>query len=57
MRRDDGLLRDTDGVAYTEYIVLTVSVSVGVSAALAALGVPLLNLFHYVNLMILLPIP
>lgn len=57
MQRPDDLLTDTGGVAYTEYIVLTVSVSVGVSAALATLGVPLLNLFHYVNLMILLPIP
>ncbi|MDH5492199.1 MAG: hypothetical protein OEY14_09610, partial [Myxococcales bacterium] len=51
------LLRDERGIAYTEYIIVTLMVSLGGAAAIVSLGLPLLELFHYVSSMILLPIP
>jgi hypothetical protein len=51
------LLEETSGAIYVEYIMVTIMVSIGGSAAVVALGLPLLALYRYVNMMVLLPIP
>lgn len=53
----DVLVRDQVGAVYVEYVLLTVLVTLGGAAAVVGLGVPLLNLFRYVEALILLPVP
>ena len=48
---------DTAGSVSVEYVVVLSLVSVGAVAALAALGVPLLNLYLYQQAVLLLPFP
>jgi Flp pilus assembly pilin Flp len=48
---------DDQGLVYTEYLVILTLVSLGVTGALIALGVPLLNLFLYQQAVVLLPFP
>ena len=52
-----GIPTDTAGSVTVEYVVVLSLVSVGVVAALAALGVPLLNLYLYQQAVLLLPFP
>lgn len=52
-----GLLRDEDGAVYVEYIVLTILVAVGVSGAVIAVGVPLLEAFRMTQVFLGAPIP
>jgi len=51
------LLQNREGAVYTEYVVVLSVVALGAAAAIATLGIPLLNSFLYLNMMILLPIP
>lgn len=51
------LLQDEGGAVYVEYIVLVLLVAVGFSAAVMALGVPLLQSFRMTQLFLGLPIP
>ena len=51
------LLRDERGVAMVEYVTLLCLVTVAGAAAVAALGVPLIQLFRYVQTVIAMPIP
>lgn len=48
---------DDQGLAYTEYLIILILVSLSVIGALIALGVPLLNLFLYQQAVVLLPFP
>lgn len=50
-------LRDTGGVVFVEYVALLTLVTLIGSGAVVALGIPLLNLFRYQELMLSLPIP
>lgn len=50
-------LRGTGGVVFVEYVALLTLVTVIGSGAVVALGIPLLNLFRYQELMLSLPIP
>ncbi|MBX3250772.1 MAG: hypothetical protein KF901_26570 [Myxococcales bacterium] len=53
----DSLVEDEDGAVYVEYVLVTILVTLGGAGAVVGLGVPLLNLFRYVEALILLPIP
>jgi Flp pilus assembly pilin Flp len=55
--RDRALARDHTGAASVEYVVLLALVALVGSAATAALGLPLLRLFRYAEILILMPIP
>lgn len=50
-------MHDDRGVVTVEYVVVLAMVSVGAVAALAGLGLPLLNLFFYQQAVLLLPFP
>ena len=52
-----GLLEDTGGAVYVEYIVLTLLVAVGFSAAVIAIGVPLLESFRMTQIFLAVPFP
>ena len=52
-----GLIQDLAGAIYVEYLTLATMVTIGGAAAVVSLGVPLLQLYDYVELMILLPVP
>lgn len=49
-------LDDRGGVA-VEYVVLLVAVSLGVAAAVAALGAPLIRMFRTLEIWVGLPFP
>lgn len=51
------MVRDSRGSAYVEYLTLLAVVTLAGAAAIAALGLPLLRLFRYAELLIALPIP
>ncbi len=48
---------DTTGSVTVEYVVVLSLVSVAAVAALVALGLPLLNLYLYQQVVLLLPFP
>ncbi|MCB9599001.1 MAG: hypothetical protein H6720_01360 [Sandaracinus sp.] len=48
---------DERGAVYVEYLVVASMVTITGAAAVVTLGVPLYNLFRYVEMMILLPVP
>ena len=50
-------LRGTRGVVFVEYVALLLLVTVIGAGAVAALGIPLVNLFRYQQLVLSLPIP
>jgi len=52
-----GLLGDEEGAIYVEYIVLTLLIAVGVSAALLAIGLPMVESFRTTRLFLAMPIP
>ncbi|MFW5875978.1 MAG: hypothetical protein ACOCXM_04520 [Myxococcota bacterium] len=51
------LLRHEGGAVQVEYVVLLSLVTLGAALAVAALGVPLLSLHHYMQTLLLVPIP
>jgi hypothetical protein len=51
------LLADTRGVVFLEYIALVATVAIVVSAAIVALGVPLLRQFRFAEAVLALPFP
>jgi Flp pilus assembly pilin Flp len=51
------LLTDRSGAAYVEYLSLLSLVTLIGAAGVAGLGLPLLRLFRYAELMLLLPMP
>ncbi len=51
------LADDERGAVYVEYLVIASLVTITGAAAVVTLGVPLYNLFRYVEVMILLPVP
>jgi hypothetical protein len=53
----EGLRRDTRGVVFVEYVALLLLVTIIGVGAVLALGVPLVNLFRYQQLILSLPIP
>jgi Flp pilus assembly pilin Flp len=57
-RRGPGRLRgDTGGTVSVEYTVLLVLVAIGVSAAIVAIGMPLVSRYQFMKLLIGLPLP
>lgn len=50
-------LRSTRGVVFVEYVALLLLVTIVGAASVVALGVPLMHLFRYQQLMLSLPIP
>lgn len=48
---------DEQGAVYVEYLVVASMVTITGAAAVVTLGVPLYNLYRYVEMMILLPVP
>jgi Flp pilus assembly pilin Flp len=48
---------DERGAVYVEYLVVASMVTITGAAAVVTLGVPLYNLYRYVEMMILLPVP
>ncbi len=48
---------DTRGVVFVEYVALLVLVTIMGAAAVLSLGVPLIHLFRFQQLMLSLPIP
>ncbi len=56
-RKAESLRDDTTGAIFVEYLTLASMVTIGGAAAVVSLGTPLLNLYDYVELVILLPIP
>jgi Flp pilus assembly pilin Flp len=52
-----GLLRDEGGAVYVEYIVLTLFVGIGFSAAVMAIGVPMLEMFRMTQVFLAAPLP
>jgi Flp pilus assembly pilin Flp len=51
------LARDERGVATVEYVTVLVLVSIVGAGAIVALGVPLIQLFRYVQMVIAMPVP
>jgi Flp pilus assembly pilin Flp len=51
------LHEDERGAVYVEYLVVASMVTITGAAAVVTLGVPLYNLYRYVEMMILLPVP
>ncbi|HTE51109.1 MAG TPA: hypothetical protein VK698_09595 [Kofleriaceae bacterium] len=51
------MVRDEHGAIYVEYLSLLTLVTLAGAAAALALGLPLLRLFRYAELLIVLPIP
>ncbi len=51
------LAQDERGAIFAEYVTVLALVTLVGAAAVAALGIPLLRLFRYVQAVILLPIP
>jgi Flp pilus assembly pilin Flp len=51
------LWRDRQGAAYVEYLALLTLVTLIGAAAVAALGLPLLRMFRFAEMIIVLPIP
>jgi len=51
------LHEDEQGAVYVEYLVVASMVTITGAAAVVTLGVPLYNLYRYVEMMILLPVP
>jgi Flp pilus assembly pilin Flp len=51
------MVRDERGVVFVEYVTLLTVVTLAGAAAVFSLGVPLLRLFRYAELLIVLPIP
>ena len=56
-RTSHSLWCDRRGAVYVEYLALLTLVTLIGSAATAALGIPLLRLFRYAEMIIVLPIP
>lgn len=56
-REPSELHRDTRGVVFVEYVALLLLVTITGAAAVLALGVPLVHLFRYQQLVLSLPIP
>ncbi len=50
-------LKGTRGVVFVEYVALLLLVTIIGAGAVAALGLPLVNLFRYQQLVLSLPIP
>ena len=51
------LLEDEAGVAYVEYIVISLMVTILASAAILSLGIPLLRMYDWGASWIVMPIP
>ncbi len=52
-----GELGSTRGVVFVEYVALLLLVTITGAAAVASLGIPLVHLFRYQQLVLSLPIP
>ncbi len=53
----EGLAENERGVAMVEYVTLLCLVTLSGAATVVALGVPLMQLFRYVQMVIAMPIP
>jgi Flp pilus assembly pilin Flp len=51
------VVRDRRGAAYVEYLALLTLVTLVGAGAVAALGIPLLRLYRFAEVIILLPAP
>jgi hypothetical protein len=51
------LVVGTRGAIFVEYVTILVVLSLGLCAATAALGVPLLRLYRYAQTMLMVPFP
>lgn len=52
-----GLGRATEGAVVAEYVILLVLVAIGAGAGTVALGVPLLRLHRYTQMILVAPFP
>ena len=55
--RAEGLATNERGVAMVEYVTLLCLVTLTGAATVVALGVPLMQLFRYVQMVIAMPVP
>jgi Flp pilus assembly pilin Flp len=51
------VIRDQRGAAYVEYLALLTLVTLVGAGAVAALGIPLLRLYRFAEVILLLPAP
>jgi hypothetical protein len=51
------LARETDGSIFAEYTTLLVLVTLGAAAATVSLGIPLIQYYRYVQMIIVVPFP
>jgi Flp pilus assembly pilin Flp len=56
-RAMQSIARDTNGAVFVEYLTLLAVVTVVGGTAIAGLGLPLLRLYRYAEMLIVLPIP
>ena len=54
---EQSVVRDTRGAAYVEYLALLTLVTLVGAGAVAALGIPLLRLYRFAEVILLLPAP
>ena len=51
------LLGDSQGAVFVEYVALLLLVTISGAAAVLSLGVPLLRLYRYAQMILVLPFP
>jgi len=56
-KNDQTLLEDEAGVAFVEYIVISLFITILASAAILALGIPLLRMYDWGASWIVIPVP
>ena len=56
-RPEPSLAEDRRGAVYLEYVALLTMVTLLAAAAVAALGIPLLRLFRFAELVLASPLP
>lgn len=52
-----GLLRDTEGAVYVEYVTILLYVSIGAAAATLTLAAPLFSLYKFSQAVLIVPFP
>ncbi len=57
MERDQTLVEDEAGVAFVEYIVISLFITILAAAAIFALGIPLLRMYDWGVSWVLIPVP
>lgn len=56
-KKDQTLLEDEAGVAFVEYIVISLFITILAAAAILVLGIPLLRMYDWGVSWVLIPVP